>query len=177
MAATLPSAKNSTINGTTIRKTKFTGCTFRHAEIFGSTIAGSTLSNVKLSNCTIDNSTLTQVHITNCTVVSSSLLDSKLHETKIANCSMDNCTMTSSPLALRRFPPEIRAMIFNGCIHFADHKTPAIIIALRGDKEMYEEAIQIFYKLNSFRVKLQNLTDFEAMSIKAIQGIRKLVIS
>ncbi|KAN0115289.1 hypothetical protein V8E51_004833 [Hyaloscypha variabilis] len=177
MAATLPSVKNSTINGTTIRKTKFTGCTFRHAEIFGSTIAGSTLSNVKLSNCTIDNSTLTQVHITNCTVVSSSLLDSKLHETKIANCSMDNCTMTSSALALRKFPPEIRAMIFNGCIHFGGFKTPAIIITLRGDKQMYEEAIQIFYKLNWFRVRLQNLEDFEAMSIKAIQGIRKLVIS
>jgi hypothetical protein len=86
--------------------------------------------------------------------------------------------MTSSPLALRRFPPEIRAMIFTGCIHFGGFKTPAIIITLRGDKQMYEEAIQIFYKLNSFRVELQNLPDFEAMSIiKAIQGIRKLVIS
>ncbi len=90
---------------------------------------------------------------------------------------MDNCTMTSSPLAFRKFPPEIRAMIFNGCIHFGGFKTPAIIIALRGDKEMYEEDIQIFYKLNLFRVKLQNLPDFEAMSIKAIQGIRRLAIS
>ena len=90
---------------------------------------------------------------------------------------MDNCSMTSSPLAIRKFPPEIRAMIFAGCINNVGYKTPTILKALRGDKEMYEEAIQIFYKLNWLRVKLSTLPGFEKMSKKAIENIRKLIIS
>ncbi|KAE9378850.1 hypothetical protein N431DRAFT_396722 [Stipitochalara longipes BDJ] len=177
MSATLPSIKNSIIQGTTIRKTSFIGCTLRHADIFGSTISGSILSNVKLSNCAIDGSTLNVVRLTNSTVVSSSLVDSKLHETPIANCSMDNCTMTSSPLAFRKFPPEIRSMIFAGCIDFNHRKTPVVLVALRSDKEIYEEAIQIFYKLNWFRVKLQNLSGFGSMSRKALESIQNFSLS
>jgi hypothetical protein len=64
---------------------------------------------------------------------------------------MDNCAMTSSPPAFQRFPPEVRAMIFGRCIDFRKTKTPILLIALRGDEELYTEAIKIFYKLNWFR--------------------------
>ena len=90
---------------------------------------------------------------------------------------MDNCSMTYSPLAIRKFPPEIRAMIFAGCVDNKGYKTPNLLVALRGDREMYEEAVQIFYGLNWFRVKLLTLPDFVSMSKKAIENIRKLVIS
>jgi uncharacterized protein YjbI with pentapeptide repeats len=158
----LPTIKNSTILGTTIRDAAFTLCTLKHVEIHGSTISGSTLSDCQLSNCTIDDS---------------SLVNSKLHETKIVNCSMDNCSMTSSTSVFRKFSPEIRAMIFARCIHFNKNKTPALLIALRGDKELYREAIHFFYNLNWFRVRLGNLAEFESMSKKAIENIRKLIIS
>ncbi len=92
---------DSTISGTTLRNTSFVSCTLNRVEIYGSIISDSTLINCQLSNCTIDYSSVT---------------DSKLHETKIFDSSMDNCTMTLSPLALRKFPPEVRAMIFEDCL-------------------------------------------------------------
>jgi hypothetical protein len=109
---------------------------------------------------------LSNCELSNCTIFNSSLVDSKLCETKIINCSMDNCAMASLPLALRRFTPEIRAMILAGCIEFKDRKTPALIIALRGDKDLYQEAIRVFYKLNRFKLKFETLHMLELMSKK-----------
>ena len=98
---------DSTINGTTLRNTSFMSCTLHRVEIHGSIISDSILSNCQLSNCTMKYS---------------SVVDSKLHETKIFDCSMDNCTMTMSPLALRKFPQEVRAMIFEDCLDINDEE-------------------------------------------------------
>jgi hypothetical protein len=107
---------------------------------------------------------------------SSSLTDSWLHQTKITNCSMDNCSVTYSPLAFRRFLPEIRAMIFSRCVSFRNFKTPVLLVALRCHPELYQEAIAIFYKRNWFHFKLQTLPDLESMSRNAIGHIQKLLI-
>jgi hypothetical protein len=51
---------------------------------------------------------------------------------------------------LRRFPPEIRAEIFKHTLGSWDNKTPALIKALRGDHEVYLEAMKVFYRINEF---------------------------
>jgi hypothetical protein len=70
---------------------------------------------------------------------------------------MDGCNVTTSPLAIRKFPPGVREMIFQRCIDTKDNKekynkSPPIIVSLRSDKELYQEAIEVFYKLNLFRL-------------------------
>jgi Pentapeptide repeats (8 copies) len=160
---------DSTINGTTLRNTSFMSCTLNRVEIHGSVISDSILSNCQLSNCTMKYS---------------SVVDSKLHETKIFDCSMDNCTMTMSPLALRKFPPEIRAMIFEDCLDINDEECqgidksnyPALLSALRCDKAMFQEAMDIMSKVNWHCLCLQNLSCFKLWPSKETESIRKLNI-
>jgi len=78
---------------------------------------------------------------------------------------------TKSPLSLRRFPPEIRLMIFCDCIHFQDGKTPAILVALRSDSELYYEALQLFYERNYFTLKWPIVDLCRAMSVNALKRI------
>jgi hypothetical protein len=67
-------------------------------------------------------------------------------------------------------------MIFAGCVEFQDRKIPAVIIALRGDRGLYQEAIHVFYKMNWFRLKLETLPMLESMSKKVFENIQKLAI-
>jgi hypothetical protein len=160
---------DSTISGTTLRNTSFMSCTLYRVEIHGSIISDSALSNCQLSNCTINYS---------------SVVDSKLHETKIFDCSMDNCTMTLSPLALRKFPQEVRAMIFEDCLDINDEECLkiskstylALLSALLCDRAMFQEAMDIGSKVNWHCLCLQNLPHFTRCSSKEIESIRKLNI-
>jgi hypothetical protein len=104
------------------------------------------------------------------------LTESEVHETKIHSSSMDGCIVTTSPLALRKFPPEIREMIFQRCIDTRDNKSPSIIIALRGDKELYREAIKVFYKLNFFRLTWETAPSRKFLSAHTIGSIKKLLM-
>jgi hypothetical protein len=83
---------------------------------------------------------------------------------------------TKSPLSLRRFPPEIRHMIFCDCVHFKDGKTPAILVALRGDPELYYEALQLFYERNYFTLKWSTVDLYRTMSVNALKNILHLNI-
>lgn len=52
---------------------------------------------------------------------------------------------------LRKFAPEIREHIFTFTLADCwEGKTPAFLKALYGDREMYMEAIKVFYKVNTF---------------------------
>lgn len=50
---------------------------------------------------------------------------------------------------LRKFPLEIREGIFKLTVGDWDHKTPALITAIRGDRGMYLETMKIFYRINN----------------------------
>jgi hypothetical protein len=109
------------------------------------------------------------------------LVESDVHETKIHSSSMDGCNVTTSPLALRKFPPEIREMIFQRCIDTKDNKekdnkSPPIIVSLRSDKELYQEAIEVFYKLNFFRLTWKTAPSCKFLSAKAIRSVKKLLL-
>ncbi|KAL5326607.1 hypothetical protein ACEPPN_004294 [Leptodophora sp. 'Broadleaf-Isolate-01'] len=151
--------KKSQLNGTEVRNTVFMSCNLRHMDLRGCDISLSTLDDCKLSNCTVSEC---------------DLVNSALHETKFAKSSMENCKVITSPLALRRFCPELRKLIFERCIHSCDNTSPVLLVALRGDPELYYEAMKCFYRLNKFRLKLANLSDYGGISKKAAGNIRNL---
>jgi hypothetical protein len=86
----------------------------------------------------------------------------------------NGCAVTTSPLALRKFPAKIRENIFQFCVRIKDQKSPALLIALRGDKEMYQEAINLYYKVNLFTVSNDTVDRCTSLSVKALMSISKL---
>jgi hypothetical protein len=153
--------QNSFLHGIEIRKAVIRSSSLNYIHIHGSTISDSTLKKCKLFNCIIRDCSLTEYEV---------------HETKIHSSSMDGCIVTTSPLALRKFPPEIREMIFQRCIDTRDNKSPSIIIALRGDKELYREAIKVFYKLNFFKLTWGTAPSCKFLSANTIGSIKKLLM-
>jgi hypothetical protein len=60
-------------------------------------------------------------------------------------------------LTLRKFPPEIRDMIYKlTLVGSWKGKMPAFIITLRGDQELYHEALQVLYETNRFTLTRRN---------------------
>jgi hypothetical protein len=153
--------ENNTISGVIIRKTILRNCVLRHVELHTSTITDSSLEQCEIYNCSIDNSTAE---------------DSKLHECNWRELQTHRCIVSTSPLALRRFPPEIRTLILQRCMDYADRRTPAIILALRGDPELYQEAIRLFYKLNWLRIDHYPLSFYDSVPRGLANKIEKLSI-
>jgi hypothetical protein len=91
---------------------------------------------------------------------------------------MTTTTITSlCDLGLRAFPPEIREMIFTfSNVLIWTGKTPALLMALRGDRELYDEALDYFYKKNIFKLHPRNEWQTGDMAISALQTIKALRI-
>jgi hypothetical protein len=79
---------------------------------------------------------------------------------------------------LRKFPPEIRDLIFTPCLLFShkDDPAPTLLAALRPDGKLYEEALDIFYKMNEFFFDIHHGAQFEGLKIDIIQRIQSLQI-
>ena len=76
----------------------------------------------------------------------------------------------------RTFPPEIREMIFQPCLE-GEGNRPALLAALRGDRELYAEAICLFYKANNTCVMSpRNVNSFRDMSERALESIKKVKV-
>jgi len=99
------------------------------------------------------------------------------HDNQIAQPPGPETSRKDEKLGLRKFPPEIREKIFEGCIHTSDNTSPNIIRALRSEPALYFEALPLFYKLNWFMLNAETLVYLQVkMSDSAISGIRKLFI-
>ncbi len=51
-----------------------------------------------------------------------------------------------------------------------------MIVALRGDEALYQEALREFYKQNWFLLKFSNFSRIELMFTRAVEHINKLEI-
>jgi uncharacterized protein YjbI with pentapeptide repeats len=148
-AADIDIIENSTLSGLTIRKTILKNCVLRQVKIHASTV-----SNSSMYQCTVHTSTISEecsfgkCNVLNSTISGCTATDSDIHESTFVKTKMNRCKITTSLLALRRFAPEIRAKIFRYCTlwNFWKPKIPEIIVALRGDGELYQEALRAFYK-------------------------------
>lgn len=55
-------------------------------------------------------------------------------------------------------------------------KTPALLVALRGDQELYHEVLELFYRRNTFALHSANNWKTGDMSIAALQSVRALIV-
>jgi hypothetical protein len=75
-----------------------------------------------------------------------------------------------------RVPPEVRDQIFRPiCIEWAG-KMPNLIKALRPDKKLYHEALDIFLKNNTYILHYGNRWTFGDMTKSAVQRFTKIKI-
>jgi hypothetical protein len=70
----------------------------------------------------------------NCDIQDSNLSNCHLHQTKFTAGTLVYSLVTKSPLAFRRFPPEVRALIFGNGVALE------LPVALKTDPELYWEA-------------------------------------
>jgi hypothetical protein len=142
----------------------------------GVLVRSSALDHVRIHGCTIADSALKKCKLFNCLVWNCLLIESEIHETRVQRSSMDSCNVTKSPLALRKFPVEVRKLIFQRCLHTCTNRSPSIIVALRCNKELYPEAIKLYYKLNYFRLLSTTVPVCKFTSANALGHVRKLLI-
>lgn len=87
------------------------------------------------------------------------------------------------PISLRYLPTEIRDMVFEYLLTFPkvtyleqQPKTPAIIVALRPEPKVYDEALQIYYKRNTFRITSHNFESVQQLERTYISSVRDLIV-
>jgi hypothetical protein len=70
---------------------------------------------------------------------------------------MDLHNSAVKSLTLRRFPPEVRLLIYPYALYFnkysACSKSRVFLAALLGDPVLYNEAIEVYYEVNTFRLE------------------------
>jgi hypothetical protein len=54
--------------------------------------------------------------------------------------------------------------------------SPAIIVALCRDPELYQEALQIYYKRNTFRITIYNFVAIQRLKTPYLASIRHLMV-
>ena len=151
------------IERTTIWRSTIVSCTIQNAEIYHSQIERSLLTNAKFEVGQMRDSRVNESILSNIFV----------ENTSVAHCCLDNSTVTNnsgvnksrattSPLALNRFPPDIRLIIFEAVLVATCTRETAtgnaimdddnvLITALRGgDMVLYGEALDVMYKTCSF---------------------------
>jgi hypothetical protein len=96
----------------------------------------------------------------------------------------------SKPCAFNKLAPELRALIFTPCLTFEpepqingvgmktyqDASAPALLGALCGDPKLYAEALEIYYRVNTFWLTVRTQNAFLNLNQNAIASIKKLVI-
>jgi hypothetical protein len=159
----------STLTSITLEKSTLNACTLTNLAIHNSTITASVLTNCRIHgsilklSCTIEGSKLYKCTIFNIKEIK----DSELHECDLA---FERCT-------LEKFPVEVRRMIFELCLRRKRYERGcALIAALRGHNEIYQEALEVFRKLNSFPFQYGDAQMFKILPSRVVSTIRKISI-
>jgi hypothetical protein len=79
---------------------------------------------------------------------------------------------------LRALPVEIRVLIFRYCLDLVwqDESMPALIAALRGDRQLYHEALEVFYANNILAVSPDTEKRVASMSLAAMRTIERATV-
>jgi hypothetical protein len=100
-----------------------------------------------------ENSSLDTVDVSSPNIHNLAPPSAKIHSETAEIETSTSYAATRSPLSLRRFPPEIRHMVFYECVRIQDGKSPILLAALRSDPELYHEALQLFNERNYLTLK------------------------
>jgi uncharacterized protein YjbI with pentapeptide repeats len=161
-------------------------CKLTNVEIHRSQIVNRSKINEKpppISQCRIQTSRVESEEIRDCILNDCKLLVDVAFNVQLQDCMFERAPIrharglhiTRSPLAFRKFPPEIRLLIFAEAL--ADTwwgKTPHLITALRVDPVLYYEAMEVFISTNSFTLSPRNEKSPQLMSVKAWQNIQHM---
>lgn len=93
-----------------------------------------------------------------------------IYESTLTNISTTKCNITTAPLALRKFPPEIRLMILS---HISNTN---LMKAMRVDPELYHEAMEVFFKKFPLVVSTSNAQFRKRIPERILKNIRKIVV-
>ncbi|KAN0115257.1 hypothetical protein V8E51_004801 [Hyaloscypha variabilis] len=164
--------------------------TLNQVQLSNSTLKSKTIHKSKLTKCTLiritfHNSSVTDSVLKNCSVYDSIIRTSKLYNCKIygtqgiLRCELDGCKLLPAQPTLSKFPAEIREIIFKLCLAETwTGKTPSLIIALRCQKELYSQALEVFQKTNRFFLRDANrLVLFKSMPETVLSNIRSITIA
>jgi len=102
--------------------------------------------------------------------------------------------MAQSPNKLKRFAPEIRNVIFEYALRLpitlipkgfdatdenratTIKEVPTLLAALRAAPDLYEEALEVFYRSNRFILDIDSFRNFCRLKGKTVQLIRNLYV-
>jgi hypothetical protein len=148
-------------------------------------VLGCEIRSYHVSTTKIEESESGRSVFANCQIDDCKLCSSTLHECQTSARKKENCVESRAPLALRRFPPEIRAIIFAYSSHFRFSqgnwkqtsrplKLAAILVV---DQELYQELIgpnytSKVYSSNAIGPSIR----IGFMGNMGLQRIRKLTI-
>ena len=170
-----------------VRECEIRLCAINNVKISRSTILNPTSrlvkSTPKILQCYIQTSqvkleSIENCYALNCQVTTCKVRDSTLHECDIKETSSDGLqvNVTKSPLAFRKFPTEIRVMIFARALIWSDERAraPSLIAAPRTDPKMYHEALEVLYSTFAFTLSQRNWKTVPQISVTAFQSVRQL---
>jgi hypothetical protein len=124
------------------RDSRFVDCCIFVSNIRRSHIQGGKISdNSKIQTTDIEGiASELECVFSNCKLEGSEVARGLFEGCKLISTSTKNCRVISHPLAFRKFPPEVRTMIFKAA--------PSIQLmkALRVDSKLYDEAMPFFYE-------------------------------
>jgi hypothetical protein len=129
-----------------------------------------------LNSCEIKDSTLGDISDHNSSISTCQIDNTKLHFSKLYSCeiSQDTQQISCKPLStFRRFPPEIRTMIFSHAIK-PTSELPPLITAFRGDQLLYHEALEYIHKTQGFTINnIRRLNDTQLRYVRRRRDLGK----
>jgi uncharacterized protein YjbI with pentapeptide repeats len=155
-------------------------CRLNDCGIESTEISGALITGGFLEYClNIQNSEIHRAIVYTCDLLHSTVAHSGLYKTKVYECKLSkniskDSEITTSPLTLRKFPTEIRQIIFRNTFEFAGRYTPDLIVALRGEPKLYFEALEVLGKTCFFEISTRNDKTRPSMGEEAYKSIRKL---
>ncbi|TAQ88011.1 hypothetical protein B7494_g3686 [Chlorociboria aeruginascens] len=152
-------------------------CMVQGHQLHNANIKNSTLTRVEISNSTISDSTVINCRISESSMYNSKFFDSVIKGAKaLLKCELQRTQVTPSAPTLCKLPIELQEMIFEYCLDWKG-KTPVLVAAVRGHKELYPQVLGVFCRINAFTVDENNWDITEHMSVPAFRSIKKLMVT
>jgi hypothetical protein len=168
-----------------VRYSKVRGCFLVDTIIKGGKVSGSNICRGQLSYCEVQTSFFNNCvqiyysYLNTCKIdTAGHLYYSTILDTETDSSAQNYCEVITTPLHLRHVPAEVRLLIFTEVFDVAGPalKTPPLLQAVRGDPKLYGEALEVFYKLSTFRLSAHNSESRKVMPQNAIMNIQSLNI-
>ncbi|TVY16833.1 hypothetical protein LARI1_G006509 [Lachnellula arida] len=151
-------------------------CNIDGGNAYDTEIFNSTANRVgPIQSCVIESSLAIYSLGFDSTLSSCGVYESKLHNCEVIGGIKNSVIESKNTLNFRRFPGEIRKMIFLNAIEI-DGLTTGLIAALRPDSLLYSEVLETFYQEYIFVLSDENQEVFKSVSKTSLQRLTKIYL-